>query len=76
MPPGEIGPLQQHLRGIDKGRVPPRLLLVLPFALPELLVASGGSLALAPQAAWLAGVTGLGLGAIVGLGLYRTGAEE
>jgi len=52
------------------------VLLVAPFVLPELLVDRGGRLALAPQAAWLAGVTGLGLGAIVGLGLYRAGPEE
>ena len=52
------------------------VLLVTPFVLPELLLFSGRRLAFGPQAAWLAGVTGVGLGTLVGLGLYRAGGEE
>jgi membrane associated rhomboid family serine protease len=48
------------------------VLLVAPFLLPaEALVISGGRLGTASEASWLAGVTGLAIGALVGLGLSR-----
>jgi hypothetical protein len=48
------------------------VLLVVPFVLPpEVVVLRGGRLGFVTEASWLAGVTGLAIGAIVGLGLSR-----
>ena len=52
------------------------VLLAAPFLLPEVAVFSGARIALAPQASWLAGVTGVALGALVGLGLQQALREE
>jgi len=52
------------------------VLLATPFLLPEVAVLSGGRIALAPQASWLAGVAGMALGAVVGLGLQQALGEE
>jgi Rhomboid family len=60
------------------------ILLLAPFVLPDLpavlvvLRPSQAAVLLVslPQAAWLAGVTGAALGALVGLGLYRLSGEE
>jgi hypothetical protein len=52
------------------------VLLAAPFVLPEIVTVSGGRLAFAPQASWLAGVTGAALGALAGLGLQGALGEE
>jgi hypothetical protein len=57
------------------------VLLVAPFALSRIPVLAGVTLstvtiAIVPQASWLAGVTGAVLGGAVGLGLHRAGDEE
>lgn len=52
------------------------VLLAAPFVLPDIATVSGGRLAFAPQASWLAGVTGAALGAVVGLGLQGALGEE
>jgi membrane associated rhomboid family serine protease len=51
------------------------VLLAVPFVLPEVLAIDGRTLVLEPQASWLAGVTGLGIGAVAGLGLSGLSEE-
>jgi membrane associated rhomboid family serine protease len=52
------------------------VLLAAPFVLPEIVTVSGGRLAFAPQASWLAGVTGVALGTVAGLGMQGALGEE
>jgi membrane associated rhomboid family serine protease len=53
------------------------LLLAMPFALPDQISIVGGSIvAVGAEASWLAGVVGLAMGLLVGLGISRMGAAD
>jgi hypothetical protein len=52
------------------------LILAIPFALPEIAWIAARGVFVAPEASWLAGVTGGAVGLLVGLGLQALGGAD